>query len=151
MSGLRRPIQECNDVVELPSSHRTSPSPGARLAKAPRTLTSAAKVALTRLRAAVWSLEGAEESLSFGNPTFRVNRKAFAIIDRYHDRDCLWLRIETAERATLLQRRGWFASPYDPRQNALCCELDQLDWRSLGPLLRASYRLARQGRGKDRS
>jgi hypothetical protein len=72
-----------NDLVELPFSHGTSPSPGARLAKAPRTLTSAAKVALRRLRAAVSPLESAEESLSFGNPTFRVNRKAFAVIDRY--------------------------------------------------------------------
>jgi predicted DNA-binding protein (MmcQ/YjbR family) len=121
------------------------------LAKAPRTLTAAAKVALTRLRAAVSSLESAEESLSFGNPTFRVDRRAFAVIDRYHDRDYLWLRIDTAARAKLLQRAGWIASPYDPRQKALCCELDQLDWRSLGPLLRASYRLARRGRGKERS
>lgn len=121
------------------------------MAKAPRTLNSTAKVAVTRLRAAAASLAGAEESVSFGNPTFRVNRKAFAVIDRYHDRDCLWLRVESAERARLLERCGWFASPYDPRRTALCCELDQFDWRSLRPLLRASFDLALRESGKARS
>ena len=121
------------------------------MAKAPRTLNSTANVAVTRLRAAAASLAGAEESVSFGNPTFRVNRKAFAVIDRYHDRDCLWLRVESVERERLLERCGWFASPYDPRRTALCCELDQFDWRSLRPLLRASYDLALRESSKARS
>jgi predicted DNA-binding protein (MmcQ/YjbR family) len=121
------------------------------LAKARRTLNSTAKLALTRLRAAAASLTGTEESVSFGNPTLRVKGKVFAVIDRYHDRDCLWLRIETAERSELLKRCGWFASPYDPRQNALCCELDQFDWRSVRPLLRTSYGLACHEAGKGRN
>ena len=41
-----------------------------------------------------------------------------------------------------LQQPGWFASPYDPRQRALCCPLDALDWSAVGPLVASAHRLA---------
>jgi YjbR len=110
--------------------------------KRARELTSAAIVALGRVRTAVRTLADVEESLTFGNPTFRVNRRAFAVVDRYQGRDCLWLRVAAADREALLKRLGWFLSPYDPQQTTLCCALEQFDWRRLRPLLRASYNLA---------
>lgn len=112
------------------------------MAKPERELTAPAASALERLRTAVGTLADVDESLTFGNPTFRVNRRAFAVIDRYQGRDCLWLRVAAADREPLLKRPGWFPSPYDPRRTALCCALEQFDWRRLRPLLRASYNLA---------
>jgi predicted DNA-binding protein (MmcQ/YjbR family) len=112
------------------------------VAKPERELTAPAASALERLRTAVGTLADVDESLTFGNPTFRVNRRAFAVIDRYQGRDCLWLRVAAADREPLLKRPGWFPSPYDPRRTALCCALEQFDWRRLRPLLRASYNLA---------
>jgi len=112
------------------------------VAKRERELTSSASAALKRVRTAAATLANVEESLSFGNPTFRINRKAFAVIDRYEGHDCLWLRVAAADREHLLNNRGWFPSPYDPRQTALCCGLNQFDWRRLRSFLRASYDLA---------
>jgi predicted DNA-binding protein (MmcQ/YjbR family) len=105
-------------------------------------LRSSALLALARVRTAAAALADVEESRTFGNPTFRVKRKAFAVIDRYQDRDCLWLRVGAADRERFLQRRGWFPSPYDPHRTALCCALEQFDWRRLRTLLRMSYHLA---------
>jgi hypothetical protein len=119
------------------------------VAKRARDLTSSAIDALERLRTAASGLPNVEESITFGNPTFRVNRRAFAVIDRYSGCDCLWLRVAASDRELLLKRRGWFASPYDPRQTALCCALEQFDWRRLRPLLRASYELAMPPSRKD--
>jgi len=112
------------------------------VAKRARELSSLAIVAVGRVRTAAGTLADAEESLTFGNPTFRVNRRAFAVVDRYQGRDCLWLRVAAADRERLLKRRGWFPSPYDPHRTALCCALEQFDWRRFRPLLRASYDLA---------
>jgi hypothetical protein len=117
-------------------------SVGVAVAKRARELTSAAVVALERVRMAVRTLADVEESLSFGNPTFRVGGRAFAVVDRYRGRDCLWLRVAAADREDLLKCRGWFPSTYDPHQTALCCALEHFDWRRLGPLVRASYNLA---------
>ena len=112
------------------------------MAKRARELTAPAISALGRLRTVAGILADVDESLAFGNPTFRVNRRAFAVVDRYRGRDCLWLRVAAADRQPLLKRPGWFPSPYDPRRTALCCALEQFDWRRLRPLLRASYNLA---------
>jgi predicted DNA-binding protein (MmcQ/YjbR family) len=112
------------------------------MVKQVRQLTPPARAALRRLRTAAAALAGVEETRSFGNPTFKVDHRTFAVIDRYSDRDCLWLRVEAADRERMLKLRGWFPSPYDPRRTALCCALEQFDWRRLSPLLRASYRLA---------
>jgi predicted DNA-binding protein (MmcQ/YjbR family) len=105
-------------------------------------LTDSAISAVGRLRTAARTLADVDEALTFGNPTFRVNRRAFAVVDRYQDRDCLWLRVASADRERLLKCSGWFPSPYDPHRTALCCALEQFDWRRLRPLLRASYNLA---------
>ena len=111
------------------------------MAKRARELTAPAISALGRLRTVAGILADVDESLAFGNPTFRVNRRAFAVVDRYRGRDCLWLRVAAADREGLLKRSGWFPSPYDPHQTALCCTLEQFDWGALRPLLHASYNL----------
>jgi hypothetical protein len=105
-------------------------------------LTAPEQRALDRLRATAAKLADVEETTTFGNPTFKVRGRSIAVLDRYNGKCCLWLRIGIADRASWLEAPGWFASPYDPRNVALCCELDQFDWRRLGPLLAASYWLA---------
>ena len=113
------------------------------MAKPQRELSATAQLAVRRLRVAVKILPGVEEVLTFGNPAFRVRRKAFAVVDHYRGGDCLWLRVGAERRGKLLLRPGWFASPYDPGRVALCCALEEFDWRGLKPLLRESFALAR--------
>lgn len=118
------------------------------MAKRPRKLSSAATAAVVRLREASALLPHVVETLTFGNPTFKVHQKAFAVLDRYSERDCLWLRVDPHDRENLLMQSGWFPSPYDPKCVALCCALEQFDWRRLKPLLRRSYDLALSGARK---
>jgi hypothetical protein len=112
------------------------------VAKRARELSISATTAVGRLRLAAKSLVGVVETVTFGNPTFKVGERAIAVIDRYNDRDCLWLRIPQNDREILLKQPGWFASPYDPKRTALCCPLEHFEWRGLKRRLRQSYDLA---------
>jgi hypothetical protein len=75
------------------------------VAKPARELTALAISALGSLRTAAGTLAHVDESLTFGNPTFRVNRRTFAVVDRYQGSDCLWLRVAAADRERLLMSR----------------------------------------------
>jgi hypothetical protein len=112
------------------------------VAKRSRELSLSATTAVERLRVAARSLVGVVETVTFGNPTFKVGERAIAVIDRYDGRDCLWLRIPQNDREILLKQPGWFASPYDPKRTALCCSLQHFKWRGLKGRLRQSYNLA---------
>ena len=121
--------------------------------RAPRALSGAAQLALERLRRLCAGWDGVAENLSFGHPTFRVGGAPFAVLDRYDDSDCLWLKVPPAARDALLAARGWFAAPYDPRRTALCVRLDTIDWRRMRAHIRVSYALAatpRKGRNAGR-
>ena len=65
------------------------------------------------------------------------------MLDSYKGIDCLWLRIDPGRRDELLAEPGWFKSPYDPREQALCWDLRNVDWRTAEALIRDSYRLAK--------
>jgi hypothetical protein len=72
------------------------------MAKRLRELSPSATKAVVRLRAACNCLVGVGEVMTFGNPTFKVNRKAIAVVDRYDERDCLWLRVASNDREHFL-------------------------------------------------
>ena len=118
------------------------------MAQATRSLNAAALDALKKVRSALAPLDDVEETASYGNPTFKVGGKAFAVLDFYEGRDCLWMLVDAVERQERLSTRGWFLSPYDPRKTALCCSLDALDWRRAKAFLRGSYQLARLSKSK---
>jgi hypothetical protein len=118
--------------------------------QAPRALSTAARSALTHLRRLCAGWDGLAERPSFGHPTLRVGGAPFAVLDRYQDSDCLWLRVPSAERDALLATPGWFAAPYDPRSTALCVRLDAIDWRRIRANVRISYALAAAPRPRAR-
>lgn len=120
-----------------PPPSRRAPPPR----RAPRALSAAAAAALARLERLLADWDGVERTTTFGHPTFRVAGAAFAVLDRYQQHDCLWLKVPPQERDARLATPGWFAAPYDPRQTALCVRLDAIDWRRIRPLLRISYAL----------
>jgi len=111
-----------------------------------RTLSDEETQALSSLRGLCQAFADCEETLSYGNPAFKRagkrGSKAFAVLDRYKGHACLWVLIDPVLRDDQLAAPGWFASPYDPRQTALCCPLEKLDWSALGPVIEASYHLA---------
>ena len=104
-----------------------------------RTPSAEAKTWLAKLKRWTAALPGVDCTTTFGNPTFKVKGRAFLVLDRYRDTDCLWLRVAPVRRATLVAQPGWFPSPYDPKRQALCVALDSIDGRTIRSLVRASY------------
>ena len=80
--------------------------------------------------------------MSWGSPTFKAGKKAFAVLDHYQGEDCVWFLCGPEDRARLLADPGFFASPYDKKGAAVCRKLSGLDWATMTPLLLASYERA---------
>jgi predicted DNA-binding protein (MmcQ/YjbR family) len=110
--------------------------------KPPRILSDAATALLPKLRVWTATLPNVELTITFGNRTYKINNRAFLVLDRYRDIDCLWLRVPDYRRAMLLTKPGWFPSPYDPKQQALCVAIAAIDGRRIRTLIRASSDLA---------
>ena len=96
---------------------------------------------LARLREICLALPGATEAASYGNPAFKVQGRPFAVLDHYRGADCVWVRCDPARRAQVLEQPGVFASPYDPKQTAVCVLPDEVDWVWLGGLIRGSWEI----------
>lgn len=131
-----------SDLTEVAGGGGTV-HPSGPMAKVPRSLSAAALDALKKVRSTLAPLDGVEETATHGNPTFKVGGKAFAVLDLYEGRDCLWMLVDPVERQDRLCMPGWFPSPYDPRETALCCWLDAVDWRRAKAFLRGSYQVGR--------
>jgi predicted DNA-binding protein (MmcQ/YjbR family) len=101
--------------------------------------------ALSRLRALCGELPGVAETTAWGNPTFKVGRKAFAVLDAYQGASCVWLLCGAERRAALLAEPGFFPAPYDRAGAAVCRRAATIDWAAFAPLLRESYERALGG------
>jgi len=102
-----------------------------------------ASVALTQLREICLGLPNVTESLTFGNPTFKVGRKVFAVLDRYKGEYCVWVLCDSALRKRLLLKDdAFFPAPYDKKQVAICRKLNGLNWSKFKPMILTSYELA---------
>ena len=113
------------------------------MARPERQLDVAAQDALERMRALCLGLPETVEDRSYGNPSFKRGGKPFLVLDRYKGRDCLWLLVDPGRRPDMLAGDGWFASPHDPRERALCCALEKVDWEEMAALIATSHALAR--------
>jgi hypothetical protein len=103
-----------------------------------------AKAALARLRTICLALPDVSETPTFGNPTFKAGKKAFAVLDRYKGEYCIWFRCaEPMRRQLLSDDDAYFPAPYDKAQIALCRKLKGTNWTKLKPLIVAGYELAR--------
>jgi hypothetical protein len=100
---------------------------------------------MQRLRAVCLALPHAVEASSYGNPAFKVGGKPFAVVDRYQGGVCVWLLCPSDQRATVLARPGWFASPYDPKARAVCARPEEADWAEIEALIGESYFAAQGG------
>jgi len=102
-----------------------------------------AAAALAELRKVCLALPNVAETLTFGNPTFKAGRKAFAVLDRYRGVYCVWILCDAATRQhLLLTDDAWFPAPYDKAQAALCRKLKGIDWAEFRRMVLASYERA---------
>lgn len=104
---------------------------------------------LARLRTLCRSLADTTEVEAWGEPTFRVKGKMFAMFaspDTHHGdgRTAVWIMAEADERDLLVRAAPaqYFVPPYQGKSGWIGVYLDeQTDWEELDGLLREGHRL----------
>lgn len=104
---------------------------------------------LTRLRRLCLRLPESHEVEAWGEPTFRVRNKLFAMYasaDTHHGagRSAVWLKAGPGNQALMVQAKPnrFFVPPYVGPSGWIGVWLDRsVDWNELDELLRDSYRL----------
>jgi predicted DNA-binding protein (MmcQ/YjbR family) len=97
-----------------------------------------------RLRAICLALPEASEKEAWGDPTFRVRDKIFAMEKRGDGRSSLWCKAPPGSQAVLVgaDPRRFFVPPYVGHKGWIGVRLDDgPDWAEVALLVRRSYRL----------
>ena len=68
--------------------------------------------AFNGIRKICLSFPEASEVQAWGHPTFRVRRKAFVAFEQFQQRPSIAFRVEPLDVERLLERNGFFATPY---------------------------------------
>src|ERR671910_932778 len=127
---------------------RLTPAPAAagasRSSKASRRNPAMANTPTDRLRAICLSLPEASEKEAWGDPTFRIRDKIFAMEKRGDGRISVWCKAPEGSQTVLVgaDPRRFFVPPYVGHKGWVGVRLDsEPDWDEVEALIRRSYRL----------
>ena len=99
---------------------------------------------IDRLRAICLALPEAVEQEAWGDPTFRVRGKIFAMEKRGDGRSSLWCKAPAGSQAVLVgaDAERFFVPPYVGNKGWIGMRLDNSpDWDEVAAVVRRSYRL----------
>ena len=99
---------------------------------------------VARLRALCLALPEAGEKETWGEPTFRVREKIFAMPRSSDRRVALWCKAPPGEQAALVAEdpARYFVPPYVGHRGWVGVWLDgAVDWREVAELVEESYRM----------
>ena len=102
---------------------------------------------LARLRKICLALPDAAEKVAWGDPTWRVRDRIFAMQKGNYagGRPSVWLKGEDGQQAALVDSDPalFFVPPYVGNKGWIGVHLDggRLDWKMIAALIEASYRL----------
>lgn len=95
-----------------------------------------------RLRGFCVMLPEATEVETFGNPTFRVATKPFAVFERYAGAPVISVKTALDDQVVLVARDGFEIAPYTGHHGWTNIRLDfEQDWDEIDDLVVGSYRL----------
>lgn len=100
--------------------------------------------ATERLRAICLGLPGAEEKETWGDPTYRVREKIFAMEKRGDGRPSLWCKAPPGSQAVLVgaDPQRFFVPPYVGPKGWIGMRLDKgPDWDEVTLIVRRSFKL----------
>jgi predicted DNA-binding protein (MmcQ/YjbR family) len=98
----------------------------------------------TRLRAICLALPEATEKQAWGDPTFRIRDRIFAMLKRGDGRASAWLKAPDGAQEVLIgaDPARFFRPPYVGHRGWIGIRLDDgPDWTEVAALVRRSYRL----------
>jgi hypothetical protein len=97
--------------------------------------------ALKKLRAICLALPEVNEVETWGNPTFRAGKSAFAVLDEYGRSLCLAVRVGLDRQEELVADSRFFETPYSARYGWVSLRFDsQTDWEEVRALALEGYR-----------
>jgi hypothetical protein len=103
-----------------------------------------AKTPIDRLRAICLALPEAAEKEAWGDPTFRVRDRIFAMEKRGDGRISTWCKVPEGSQHVLVNAdpETFFVPPYVGHKGWVGMRLDRKpDWNEVAILVRRSYRL----------
>jgi predicted DNA-binding protein (MmcQ/YjbR family) len=100
---------------------------------------------LARLRKICRALEGAEETVTFGHPTFRVNGKTFCVLEEYRGELGICVKVEKELQGIFLDDPRFFRTPYVGKHGWVTLRVyaARLNWSEVRDLVKSSYLLIR--------
>jgi predicted DNA-binding protein (MmcQ/YjbR family) len=101
----------------------------------------AKEAVLRKLREICLDLPEATEGLSWGHPTFKAGKKAFAVLDEYDRTLCISFKTGLATKEALIEDPRFFRAPYADSHGWICLKADgELDWKEVKNFILQSYR-----------
>jgi predicted DNA-binding protein (MmcQ/YjbR family) len=103
---------------------------------------SEAKV-LGKLREICLRLPAASETITFGHPTFQVEKKTFAVLEEYRGELGIALKVEHSLQSVFLKDPRFFRTPYIGKQGWVTLRVPAapLNWKEITELVKGSARL----------
>lgn len=100
------------------------------------------EAALKRLRAICRDLPGAVETVTWGHPTFKAGKKAFAVLEPYQGEFAIAFKASFADQAALTMQPRFYITPYSGKHGWTSLRLvGKLNWREIRDLVHDAYRL----------
>ncbi len=100
-------------------------------------------VVLKRLRQICLRLPAATEGITFGHPTFRVEKRMFAVLEEYKGELGICLKVGTLLQGVFLQDPRFFRTPYIGKHGWVTLRVyaAPLNWNEIREMVKGSYDL----------
>jgi predicted DNA-binding protein (MmcQ/YjbR family) len=97
---------------------------------------------IERLRKICLALPGATETINFGHPFFRFNKKPFCVFHGTEDQPAIAFKVLKNEAGIFLEDPRFLKTPYMHHNGWVSLHASgKLDWKEITELVKASYGL----------
>jgi predicted DNA-binding protein (MmcQ/YjbR family) len=105
---------------------------------------------LKRLRTICLRLPAATEGITFGHPTFRVEKKIFVVFEEYKGELGICVKVGKLLQGIFLDDPRFFRAPYIGKHGWVTLRVyaAPLDWNEIRELVKGSYQLVAAPRSK---
>jgi predicted DNA-binding protein (MmcQ/YjbR family) len=98
------------------------------------------------IRRLCMALPGTAEVEAWGHPNFQVSGRTFAVFEIYKGRPCIAISADPEEQAFLVERFGFFKTPYVGNRGWVSAWVDQpAPFRLMGDVTRQAHRRCGEG------
>ena len=98
------------------------------------------------------ALPGVVEVKAWGHPNFRTSGRTFAVFEIYKGRPCIAICADPEEQSFLVERFGFFRTPYIGNRGWVSVWVDQpAPFRLIGDLIAQAHRRAGETRRRKRA